>query len=400
MNNQRSAISLAHQLHDNRIKSRWLIGIFFLIVVGFSYILMAMCNGGATPDPADTAKTVITIMIITGLYILVTLHFSCSMVMSMNHGQRVTKQEAPVLYDIVNEIAISAGLPFSKIGVYIINDPAPNALSTGNLRRTNSGWKGQAAIGATTGIMKILNREELTGVIGHEMGHIKDEDTRVESIGIALTVVFAEISSIAYDIAWFASWSNLGDDDRDDDDVAGALALFSLAIAFLGWLCSGLCHLTQLGLSRNREYLADAMSVKLTSDPEGLINAFRKLIHRPNMKAANPNSNSLFILNPNPEISRSRWSMANILDTHPSLMNRIQRLQQMEGTYRPTQQQTTPSPAQPTQNQNYAPNNATGFVSQAQPFNPKKDYKFCFKCGHQIHADAAFCNYCGAKQPR
>lgn len=314
---------LRQQLISNRRHTVYIYIVFFLTILAFSAVVATLIYGDSntTNMPWMLFKVIIFMLVITGLYSYIMVKKSVPIIMYMNKANRINnRSDAPVLFDVVSEMAIAAGEPLPEI--FIVQDTSPNAFSAGNLHRRNGQWIGQAGIGVTSQLLKILNREQLESVIGHEMGHIKDEDTRVESVGIALTAIFSFIGNWATTIAWFSD-----DNNNSDNDDSGDMIFIIIAIA--GWICCGISYLAQLALSRNREYLADAESVNLTRDPQGLIQTFEKLSDRPNMKSANPNCNSLYFANPNPEVSRSKFSMANILDTHPSLHDRITRLENM-----------------------------------------------------------------------
>lgn len=333
---------LYQQLRSNRTKTHWIMVLFFLII-GFFSCVIGWIYTYNVDDYVTTSNIIhndflilIYTIIILVIYMVVMIHCSASVIMSMNKGVQIkSRNQCPMLYDATYNMSLASGLPMPHL--YIVNDPSPNAFSAGNLYKSGTQWKGVSAIGATKGILKILNEKELEGVIGHEMSHIKDGDTRVESIGLALTSIFAFIGNICMELAWFSALTGDSDDmdyysnsDSDNNSSTGlGIAVVLFFIGIVGKICAGLSYLTQLMLSRNREYLADAGSVDLTRNPQYLISAFQKLVGRDNMKSANPNSNSLYIVNPDPEVSRSRWSMANILDTHPSIQDRIKRLREM-----------------------------------------------------------------------
>ena len=300
---------------------------FFVIVLAFG-IFIGSIAGSASVDPdATVTRYCFWTLLIAAVYVWVMMDQSINVGMAMNHGVRITNpNQAPILWNAVSNMAVAAGLPMPQ--VFIIMDPSPNAFSIG----TNPH---NSAIGATSGLLKMMDRYEIEGVIGHEMSHIRDHDTQTETVGVALTALFAFIGGLLWRICLTASWFNgfgdydyYGDDDDDDDDNSGAiLIVIGLLIAAVAWLCSGLSYLTQMALSRNREYLADAGSVDLTRNPRELIRAFKTLEDRPSMRAANPASSCLYIVNP--QRSKHHWSIANLFDTHPPLDQRIHRLEMM-----------------------------------------------------------------------
>ena len=317
--------TLFNQIHSNQHKTVAIMIGFFLIVAAFGTCLGWLVGTFSLANTNQMPRVIIKVSLITllvvGIYALITMSKSINIVMAMNHGSEIhQRSEAPDLWDAVTNMAIAAGLPRPQI--FIINDPAPNAFSTGNNPQ-------HAAIGATVGLLKSMDKYEIEGVVGHEMSHIRDYDTRVETIGIALTSIFAFIGGLLWRIIWEASWFDWGDDDDDDDDddSNGILIGIGIVLAIISWICAGLCYLTQMALSRNREYLADAGSVDLTRNPNEIIRALESLEKRPSMKAANPSSNALYIVNPHKP--KHHWSIANLFDTHPPLDRRIARLKKM-----------------------------------------------------------------------
>lgn len=316
---------LFDQIRSNKRKTVLIMICFLLIVDLFGglvgWFVGANSGEGSTGIVQTIIKACLWTFVICVIYILIMMSQSINVVMAMNHGQEIkSEKQAPVLWNAVSNMAIAANLPMPR--VFIIKDPSPNAFSTGNSPKNS-------AIGATTGLLNMMDQYEVEGVIGHEMSHIKDRDTEVETVGVALTALFAFLGGFLWRITWDASWFDWGDDDdRGDNDSHGVLIVIGLGLAVLSWICSGLSYLGQMALSRNREYLADAGSVDLTRNPDEIIRALKALRHRPSMKAANPASNSLFIVNPHKP--KHHWSIANLFDTHPPLDKRIERLERMK----------------------------------------------------------------------
>ena len=180
--------------------------------------------------------------------------------MSMNGARQVSEDEAPEFYHIVQDMAMVAQIPMPR--VYIVDDMSPNAFATGSKPEN-------AAVAVTTGLLNLMNREELEGVIGHEVSHIRNYDIRISTIAVALASAITMISSIAGRMMWFGGGRRRS--DRDDDSGLGVLMLiFSLIAIILAPLAA---TLVQLAISRQREFLADASSVELTRNPQGMINA-------------------------------------------------------------------------------------------------------------------------------
>lgn len=231
--------------------------------------------------------------------------FSDKIVLTMYRAQHVSQKDYPQLYDIVEKLAMKADLPMPK--VYIMENPTPNAFATGRNPQNS-------AVAVTTGIMKILNRDELEGVIAHELSHIKNRDILVSTIAATL------VGTITF-IARMAGWAAMfgGRSERDRDNVFADLALMIIApIAAV---------LIQLAISRSREYLADESGAKITGNAMGLANALNKLSHANEalpMANAGTSSAHMFIVNP-----LSGKSMMKLFSTHPPLEERIQRLKEI-----------------------------------------------------------------------
>lgn len=253
----------------------------------------------------------IMIAIVVGLfYMITTLSQSTRIVMNMNNAHKVTEQEAPELYHVVEDMAMVGKVPMPEI--YIIDDPSPNAFATGPNPQ-------HAAVAATSGLLERLNREELEGVMGHEISHIRNYDIRLQSTALALSSVISYLANFGVNsFLWGRVKAN------EDDDNSGSAILemiFSILTLILGPLAA---TIAQMALSRNREYLADASSVELTRDPQGLISALRKISNSEPMTQANTSSASLYIEDP---FKKDSWT--HLFDTHPPIEKRIERLEKM-----------------------------------------------------------------------
>lgn len=255
---------------------------------------------------------VLMAVVIGGIYMVLMISQSTSVVMGMNHAHEITSaDQAPELWHVVEDMALVANVPMPK--VYIIDDPSPNAFATGNNPE-------HAAVAATTGILDKLNREELEGVMGHEMTHVRNYDIRLQTIALALAAVISMLVNIGMHSFWW------GGGRRNNDREGGGyiqiiLMVLSLVVVVLAPTAASLA---QMALSRNREYLADAGAVELTRNPRGLISALEKISNAEPMKEADPSSAALYISNP-----IKKKSMANLFSTHPPMEERIKRLEQM-----------------------------------------------------------------------
>jgi heat shock protein HtpX len=234
--------------------------------------------------------------------------FSDKMVLRAYGAQPLDPSNAPELYSIVNELAQAAQIPTPRL--YLIDSDTPNAFATGRNPR-------HAAVAVTRGIMRICNREELKGVLGHELSHVINRDILVSSIAATLAAVVMMLGTWA---RWAALFGGFG--GRDEDERGGVLGMLVMAI-----LAPLAATMIQLAISRAREYQADASGAKLTHNPLNLANALRKLEsanERMPLADATPATAHLFIVNP-----LNAGLFARLFSTHPPIEERIRRLEQM-----------------------------------------------------------------------
>ncbi|MEL6184476.1 MAG: zinc metalloprotease HtpX [Myxococcota bacterium] len=237
--------------------------------------------------------------------------YSDQIVLRMNGARIVDRSSAPDLYGMVEELATKAELPTPKVA--IIEDPAPNAFATGR-----NPEKGVVAV--TTGILRILDRRELRGVIAHELGHIKNRDILLQSVA---AVIASSISGVANLLMWLPLFGG-----SDDEDAPNPLA--ALALAFVAPMAA---TLIQFGISRSREFLADETGARIAGDPEALASALMKLERgvQAMPSPAQPATASMFIVNPfggtdAPHASFGGGGVSKWFSTHPSTTERVQRL--------------------------------------------------------------------------
>lgn len=233
--------------------------------------------------------------------------FSDKIVLKMYKAQEVSESSAPDLYNIVRNLAMKACLPMPRI--FIIPEETPNAFATGRNEK-------HAVVAVTKGIMRILNKEELEGVIAHELSHIKNKDMLISSI--AATIAGA-ISMLAIMAQWAAIF---GGGSSDEDNGGGIIGLIAMAI-----FAPLAAAVIQMAISRSREYLADARGASITKNPYGLASALEKLTNASQIIPMNakPSTAHLFIVNP-----LSGKAFMNLFSTHPPLEERIARLRSMK----------------------------------------------------------------------
>jgi heat shock protein HtpX len=232
--------------------------------------------------------------------------FSDKIVLKMYRAKEVTETEAPDLYGIVRRLAQKAEIPMPR--VYIINQEQPNAFATGRN-------PGHAAVAVTTGIMRILSREELQGVIGHELAHVKHRD-------ILISTIAATIAGAISFLAQMAQWAMIFGGHRGDDDEGGS-PIAAIVMMIVGPIAA---IIIQMAISRSREYVADEGGARLAGNPRYLSGALRKL-HMASQKIpmnANPATSHMFIVNP-----LSGGGILKLFSTHPPIEERISRLESM-----------------------------------------------------------------------
>ena len=233
--------------------------------------------------------------------------FSDKIVLRMYKAQEISESQAPELYGIVKNLALRGNLPMPR--VYVIPENTPNAFATG--RDEN-----HAVVAVTEGITRILNRDELEGVIGHELTHIKNKDMLIGSIAATLAGAIVMLANMAQ---WAAIFGGVS---RDDDEGGGGL----IGLILMAILAPIAATIIQMAISRSREFLADAGGAKISGKPYGLAGALEKLQRASEAipMDANPSTAHMFIVNP-----LTGGSLMSLFSTHPPLEERIARLKSM-----------------------------------------------------------------------
>jgi heat shock protein HtpX len=242
------------------------------------------------------------------VYALIQYFVASRLALSMAGARAIEKRDNPRLYRIVENLAISTGMPTPR--VFIIDDPAPNAMATGRDPR-------HAMVAATTGILDIMNDRELEAVMAHEMGHVQNYDIRVSMIAFGLVSAIGILSDIAMRMFFFGG-------DREERDINPIVLVIGVVLIIVAPI---LAALIQMAISRQREYLADATGALTTRDPEGLAMALEKLEQygRP-MQQQSATTAHLFFNNP-----LKASFLNNLFSTHPPLEERVARLRSSVG---------------------------------------------------------------------
>jgi heat shock protein HtpX len=236
-----------------------------------------------------------------------------------SRAQPADENEYRRYHNLVEGLCIAAGLPKPKL--FVVDDPAPNAFATGRNPKHSS-------VAVTTGLLEVMNRVELEGVLAHELSHIKNYDILVTTIAVTAVGTIALISDIGLRFAFWGGMTDRRDNNGDSGPIGAIIAIASLAVLLLAPFAG---YLMQMAMSRNREYLADASGVQLTRYPPGLISALEKLrddhavVHHATKATA-----QMWIEQPLETDEKKPGSrFNNLFDTHPPLEDRIRRLQEM-----------------------------------------------------------------------
>ena len=293
----------------NKRNSLLLIAAFLAFITVFGYIIGYAWLG----NPAEAVFGLVLALVVGTVSGLATYYGGDRMVLAASHAREVTHDEAPVLFNVVEEMTIAAGLPMPK--VYMIDDTAPNAFATGRDPE-------HASVAVTSGLLEKLNRDELQGVIAHEMSHVGNFDIRYAMLVGILVGTTVLISDFFLRGLWFGG-------GRRREGGGGQAQLIMMAIAIvLAILAPIFARLLQLSISRQREYLADASAVQLTRNPKALADALQKISgDQEVLEVANRATAHLYIVNP---IKKFEKRAKGIFSTHPPIEERIKILRSME----------------------------------------------------------------------
>lgn len=289
----------------NKRNTVFIVLLFFLIISGLGW-LASFIYGNWT--------IVIVTVVIAAVYALIQYYTASRQAVAMSGGVQIQKSDNPRLWNIVENLTITTGMPMPK--VYLINDPAPNAFATGR-------DPDHAVVAATTGLIDIMDDSELEGVMAHELGHVRNYDIRVSMIVFGLVVAIGLIADIFLRMTLFGGMRGRGGNKGGGHPILLIGGLIAIIIAPI------VASLVQLAISRQREYLADATGAMTTRNPDGLASALAKLEqHSQPMKRQNSSMSHLWIANP-----LSKNQIQRLFSTHPPIEQRIQRLHKIGGTF-------------------------------------------------------------------
>lgn len=293
-----------------------------LLVVGILAILGLLgyfAGYFMTGEPSGALIAVPVAMAGAGIMIALAYFSGDSLVLAASRARQVSEAEMPQLVNVVRELSLAANVPMPR--VYIIEDTAPNAFATGR-------DPAHASVAVTTGLLQKLDREELQGVIGHELAHVRNLDIRFT---LLVGVLVGSIALLADLMARMAFWGGVGRSSRRSSSSGGGGAMIIIFVIglLLAILAPIFARMLQMAVSRQREYLADASSVEITRNPYGLERALAKISSdREPLEAANRATQHLYIVNP---IKKLDVSARGLFSTHPAVVDRINRLRRMSG---------------------------------------------------------------------
>lgn len=300
-------MNLWTQVDSNKRKSISFMLVFVLVVIGLGLLFSYVYN---------SYVILIFAVIVALVQTLVSFYSGDKIVLSMSGAHEIKKIDNPELWNLVENLAITAGLPMPK--VYIIQDPVPNAFATGRDPE-------HASVAVTTGLMERLDKNELQGVIAHEMSHVGNYDIRLMMIVAILVSVIALISDIFIRSRWL-SFGRSRDDNNGGGNLQAILMIVALVAAILAPF---IAMIIQLAISRKREFLADASGALLTRYPEGLASALEKIsVYSAPMQKVSSATEHLYIANPlgDGKKGKKQSYFAKLFSTHPPIDERIKAL--------------------------------------------------------------------------
>ncbi len=295
---------------ENRRKSAGLVFLFVLLLMVTVYAFAVTLLG----DDPRTAIAPAAIAVGAGLLVaLLSYYGGASAILSMSGAREIRREEDPQLWNVVEELSIAAGTPMPR--VHLIDDTALNAFATGR-------DPAHAAVAITRGLRERLTRDELQGVLAHELSHVRNYDIRFAMLLAVMVGFLVLLADVFRRWMWWGGGRRRS--SRDGGGAGPGVAVIALLAVLLSIVAPLLAKLIQLAASRQREYLADASAVELTRNPDGLASALEKLgTDREVLEVANRATQHLYIVNPfRPFEERAK----GLLSTHPPLAERIARL--------------------------------------------------------------------------
>jgi len=308
-------VNVYESVDSNKRKSAVVIVLFTLFTV-ISSVFIAKGLGYYYGFQASGLEFTGIALVFSGIMSFASYYWSDQIILRLSGARPASKQTDHLFYSVTENLCLASGLPMPRL--YVIEDTAMNAFATGRDPQ-------HAVVCCTTGLLASLNRTELEGVIGHELSHVANYDIRL----MAVVTILVGLITLLADWLLRASWFG-GGRRRSDREDKGAGAIFMVIGLVLAIISPIIAKLVQLAISRRREYLADAASVKLTRQPSGLVSALKKLGgDREPLEAANKATAHLYIVNPLRNTHEAVGWFAGLFNTHPPLEERIKALENM-----------------------------------------------------------------------
>jgi heat shock protein HtpX len=304
-------VGIQSQIYRNNINSFLLIVAFPLVLLGMVYAFLFFTNRNEDIQTVNYyfTRAIPTVLIVVAVWFLIAWFFHTSLIRLATGSRPLERKENKRVYNLVENLCIQTGM--STPNIYVIEDDSLNAFASGINERS-------FAISLSRGIINKLDDEELEGVIAHELTHIRNRDVRLLIISIIFVGIFAFIAQMAFRSLQFGAYSRR----REKSNLP--VILIAIAIAAVCYL---IAILLRFGISRSREYMADAGAAELTRKPYALASALRKIDQDPLIEAVQSRDIAqLFIDNPSPE--ETGFSFSNLFSTHPPIKKRIQLLDQ------------------------------------------------------------------------
>jgi heat shock protein HtpX len=344
-----AAYGLYTHIASNKTRSMLLLAGLFLLIYVLIYagalVAEVMIRSDATVGYylraalADLIKALPWATLGAAAWIAIAYYWHQSIIDAVTGGEAVTRQQQPRLYNLLENLCISRGIPMPRLK--IMDSPALNAFATGLNQR-------QYAVTVTTGLLAALNDQEIEAVLGHELTHIRNGDVQMMVVAVIIAGAVGFFGELLFrlftNVSWGGGWgwsssrrSSSSDSDRKGSGGAIVAIIIAVVLIVLAWLLS---QVVKLALSRSREFLADAGSVELTRNPDAMISALRKIEGRGELPGATSAVMELCVDNP-------RQGFSDLFATHPSVESRIQALVKFAGGRDPGPLALPPEPDQP-----------------------------------------------------
>lgn len=309
---------LFEQIQKNKRKTWLLYFLAFIVIELLVAILYIVFNSGdffplSKKTLINAIAPIISISLtwwaVIGILTLYKFNFGMEGVMQANNAREITEQDNPMLWHVVEDMAMVGQIPMPR--VFIVDTDVQNAFATGSNPE-------KAGLAVTQGLLDNLNREELEAVVGHEITHIRNYDIRVTMLMSCIIIGLTFVNSFTSYLAFWgeSSWDYDDDDDDDDSSLWAGMIIFIYIITYIGIIASSLIN---LAMSRNREYLADAGSVELTRNPQGMINALLKISGKSELEVK-PQYTGMYF---------ASTKTTSLLDDHPSIEDRIKAIKKL-----------------------------------------------------------------------